>query len=624
MKKDDHISLDEMEKYMGEAMGAMEATDTETHLSACELCRDKLQKLKQFDTLWEDWTPGSQRQAFQQLEEAQRAQVLSKLDAMVNRLPDAPNLSEFEIRQRRRMLDEAKDSLNRNDEYQMGRRALAAAPEASSGPSAAGGGETGYALGVAVDERSGIGGEIVSVAAWVSTDNVPNGTLSIVGIQAEDGIATPPLDWLEKYVVQLFRNVLFLSYLDLTNRNVDVRVTLSDQSFLDKGDSLTLAVIVAIAKAAIGTTGYDHYVYSADVEPGGSLKRVGMIDKKSEIVFQDRAHQSKAYHLVIPDNTFPEIPESTRNTYENRIHRFHTVENVCHAIGLNVWRKESEDSIASTIHDEPEGGMPDTRENGFSKVISIILVLASLVTGGILTVITRKVFSLADLIMAWHMWNPDSYILYVVAAVSSVVLYDLVKNIVMKKSWRSQGVFRALCKMALFIYLMLNSSFMILHLGIYNDRVEKYNRIEYLKYAEPFNEWTFVKDIPNYRFIEFNKLAAGPDEPALRRALELGLGARIDDPVFKRYFIDVTRILLSPVGKGGVRDPADARDLIFKFLDYAAWKSGQEDARGHISELFDAAGELVSRNNYDLGQKDYRNIRISDAMTQLKIGYDLK
>ncbi|MFH1886097.1 MAG: hypothetical protein ABIM40_05310 [Pseudomonadota bacterium] len=161
---------------------------------------------------------------------------------------------------------------------------------------AAGKRKAGHALGVAVTQD-----ESLDCLAWITARVGPvipgPGSLKISGPQVEGGeingyraLVTKPIDLLTGVLQPLFRDLEVLAPYQLHRREIEVLVKLGSGGALHEAYSLSLAVIVASVRGAVGDELLrEDTVFSAEVDDEGLLAGVGELPRKAEFVLEGTA-----------------------------------------------------------------------------------------------------------------------------------------------------------------------------------------------------------------------------------------------------------------------------------------------------------------------------------------------
>lgn len=125
--------------------------------------------------------------------------------------------------------------------------------------------------------------ERLKCSAWVSKQQVKQGTLKIMGRQVStlpDGSRiTGPIEYLDEMLEELFANNEYLQAFHLANRK-KITIDLGSEKILSDAGCLSLAMVMAVVKAACQVEPTTDTVYIADLEIGGTLKEVADIDQK--------------------------------------------------------------------------------------------------------------------------------------------------------------------------------------------------------------------------------------------------------------------------------------------------------------------------------------------------------
>ena len=314
MQKDEHISFEIAEEFIEGKLGKDRLPEVQAHISKCNECRRKINSLRKFTSVWNGWTARAHGEAYRKTSELARKRIEKKA------LDYLKPWTETEAQEKN----------------EHGIVLLAAAPKKH--------GNSGKALGVALDEKTG-DVFIINISAWVGKQIKDAGELSVVGSQVEgrakNGIEyklTPPLTLLREKLSKRFETVPWLASLNLHRR--DVCVEIDNPQFLDKAESLLLAVIVAIVKAATGTSGRDDLVYSADVDLQGNLTGVGRIEDKADFVLS-----AGNYRLVLSAANHIQI----RREHPGRFIAYSTIGELFDLFQIKVGKRKFFDRIRASI-----------------------------------------------------------------------------------------------------------------------------------------------------------------------------------------------------------------------------------------------------------------------------------
>ena len=487
---------------------------------------------------------------------------------------------------------------------------------------------TGRALGVAVDERTG-DVDLIEVSAKVGMEIKTSGDLEVIATEvkgvteaARTYVVTSPSEWLKKVLLKRFESIPYLSRLALHHR--DVQVEISNPKFLYKGESLLLAVIIAIVKAAIGRSDSDGYVYSADVDMQGSLTTVGRIQDKASFVMS-----SGNYGLVISRRDSYEIPAHIRDQHPSRIIDFDTLAELFDYLGL----QEHE----PTTVDLYEKYQTAAKRRFFGPVQSIVFLSAlSIACGlGLLVYTAGNFFALADLMMAWHLRGEDTDIF----RIAQVVKFTLATAIAGWVSAQTLSIIASATALDKRIKILLKlkrirkykmTQFLVLIVVLcitYNVHVfvrefyirpstfQKYERIEYLIYNNDIPK-SFTRNVPNYRYDRFKTLFASQDSSDLEEAVKVGLKIRPEDPQFKTTFIDLSAILMDRVNNTDY-----ARKALSNYVQYTEVILNRQDARQSIADTIDSARDLMNRYGLEhtFNQEQKFGGFIEDILLQLEL-----
>jgi hypothetical protein len=227
--------------------------------------------MSEIDQLISSWTPKTHGDAFNQLspeEQARLTRLTTEKLGILNVHPPRPSTDTWHPPNN----SQADDHLF----------LLAASPKKQ--------GNSSFAMGVAIDEKSKKATSI-KVSAWVGSDDKSGGSLKILGSQLEgkgDVRITRPLDLLQQKLNSCFEIAEDLKYLNLQNRQISVSI--KSPAFLSHSESLTLTTLMAIIQASLGIDGFADCVFSADVDPDGTLSAVGGITEKAAYVTQSLNH----------------------------------------------------------------------------------------------------------------------------------------------------------------------------------------------------------------------------------------------------------------------------------------------------------------------------------------------
>ena len=320
MEKGEHISFKVAEEFIEGKLGEDKLPEVEEHISKCDECRRKINSLRKFTSVWNGWTDRAHGEAYRKTSEKKRSAICDTVLKNLKIIVPEDELARKRIEKKapgylkriRAWIETKAQEKNDGDGIVL----VAATPEEH--------GNSGKALGVAVDEKTG-DVFIINISAWVGEQIEDAGELSVVGSQVEgrakNGIEyklTAPLTLLRKKLSIRFKTVPWLASLNLHRR--DVHVEIDNPQFLDKAESLLLAVIAAIVKAATGRSGHDNLVYSADVDLQGNLTRVGRIEDKADFVIS-----AGNYRLVLSSANHIQIRPHMRIEHPGRFIAYSTI-----------------------------------------------------------------------------------------------------------------------------------------------------------------------------------------------------------------------------------------------------------------------------------------------------------
>jgi len=375
METNEHISLETAAQFLKGTLGAEQSLKIKSHVATCDKCRDKLESIRHHYSVWDRWTAKSHGEAYNAVNlENRKAISEAVVNSLQFRLPQLTGLSELD---RKRIKKRAESYLaNLEDMAQSPQREehdefvlLAAAPK-QRGNSSSG-------KGLAVDEKSG-NVFLVTISAWVGEKILDKGYLSVVGAQVEsrsrDGMeykTTAPLTLLKEKLSKRFRTIPWLNHLYLHRR--EVYVELHNPQYFDKADSLLLAIIVAVSKAAAESKGSpEDLVFSADVDMQGNLMDVGRIHEKAGYIASAGGHR-----LVVSPGNYREVSAAVNKYKEEAFLTFSTVGELFDFLKL---RKKADDTASKhvALHAQKARRPIIWKRVGLAAIIAALLSVASL------------------------------------------------------------------------------------------------------------------------------------------------------------------------------------------------------------------------------------------------------
>lgn len=480
-------------------------------------------------------------------------------------------------------------------------------------------GRTGVSWGVAVDEKGE--GALIRITAWIGESVREHGSLEVVapevkGVTRNDKtyLVTPPSEFIRNALLQRLRTIPCLAPLQLQKRDVSVEVDWEAESFkfLDKGESLVLAAIVAIVKAVTGRSGRDKVVYSAGVGINGQLTRVGRIAEKTGYVLRN-----EGFLMVVSPENYDEISPGMDAGSPGSIKRFASVEEVCgFFLGMPLKQHEGRKALEGSVAGGPEAfGFLQILVVFFAVALFIgallsnnLLVPAHLIVVGYLAGKASQVFEFASLMKVGLVFITSGLI----SALATVGL-----NAGLRKHPKYLIPLRRIIRsvnLVFFVYCAVILSAVAWVFYTCPDPFQKYEKIEYLRSNPSFQ--SFVRDVPDFRFVEFKRLSASIEPEELARAVEVGAKIRPSDSSFKDSFVGLASLLMDRVHRTGF-----ARQAVFDYVDYERSIRDRKDAEQFVADTFDSARDLIDK--YGLRDEYYGEMRLGVFIDETSARYGL-
>jgi len=146
------------------------------------------------------------------------------------------------------------------------------------------------------------------------------------------------------------------------------------------------------------------------------------------------------------------------------------------------------------------------------------------------------------------------------------------------------------------------------------DPFQKYEEIEYLRSNQFFE--SFVRDVPDFRFMEFKRLSASNEPEELARAVEVGTKIKPSDSSFKDAFIGLASLLMDRVHRTEF-----ARQAVFDYVDYERGIRDRQDAGQFVADTLDSARDLIDQ--YGLQGEYYGKMRLGGFIDEISVRYGL-
>ena len=606
-----HLTSEMMEQLIKDKLPHQTAAACRAHLAGCAPCRWALDDLRVFSSAWTTWEAGAHGRSFAECPREIRTKLV---DATIAIFKD-PILSNLTPLQRKR-LEKWRTSAPAADDPQPATAdsdteftLLAAAPAFVGAVK----GEVGTAFGVGVDEETGRGA-LIKVTAHVGDKRFDAGRLTLVGAQVEGqrhkGVEyqlTPPLSLLKMKLIKRFDTIPSLAALQLGKREVHVEIDLPQH--LSHADSLLLAVIVAVARAATGSEAGQRQVYSADVGLDGALRAVGRLEEKARIVLA-----AEGFQWVIARESLGGIDPGTRAKASDQIVAFDHVTPLFRH--LEIPETDESESVTSSA-DTPK---PHSRFGWLAAAAG----LAGIGAAGALVLAAGRLSVLGDLLMAWHLSQPAGDVPGLVQPFKTVLLVCLALGLLAAMlSWPGRKTSRTgfspgwLAGGAFFILIACLAA------GLHQftttaDRIEddftRYERIEYLNTIPLFSSVT--AGLPDYRYRAFMQQAGSSDPTRIRTAVEIGLGTNPSLPAFGDTFVQVVVLLMDRLTDADLA--ARALDSYITYVEAIGPKPG---ARQHVADTLTAAEDLITR--YRLESASHDGISYGEHLREISNKYQL-
>ncbi|MCP4687350.1 MAG: hypothetical protein GY859_04820 [Desulfobacterales bacterium] len=475
---------------------------------------------------------------------------------------------------------------------------------------------------MAVDEKTGKGA-LIRVSARVGDDIKKEGSVKIVGSQVEgrtrNGFGyrtTPPLQLLGERLRERFKAPA-IAPLALHKR--DVYIEIENMDYLTRSRSLMLSVIAAVIKASVKETGFEDLVYSADVDLDGRVQGVGRIADKAEFVLSEGS-----LRFASASDDLHGIPAHLRESHAEDMVSFHDLSDLLKYLHVRLTAAKTDDAAARA---------PRSGTKIFGPVRTPILLLALIASGlmAFLGFITGNYYATADLMTLFHLksghgaligWarilNPALWI-FLIAWLSVRCIHIFTAFISRGgKTPFLPGLSRVKRYPVVQIVVLLSLIYFGFNLHIFvetsPDNFKSYERIEYLIHDKTFRD--VARDVPNHRYMEFEKLAAGRGADELEKGLTIGLGIRPSDPVFKKAFVRMTGMLMD-----SVNNVVYARRLLESYIQFTDSIRDNPNAKQWAADTIDAAEDLMNR--YKLKETFYGEKRFGSLIGEVVSRYGL-
>ncbi len=620
------ISADQIEKFLAGEAEAAAAVRIESHLSRCNVCERKIESFKEVAAAMDGWTAVSHGDAWRRSdEEGRTASDNAAVDILGNAAKESfgalTELEKKRIEKWDREYAPPASALERNlssdhdgEDFML----LAASMEPDREMS----GGFGEALGVAVDEKTQKGA-IISVSARVGNDIKEEGSVKIVGSQVEgrsrNGIGyqtTPPLQLLGERLRERFKAPA-LAPMAMHKR--DVYIEIENTDYLSRAGSLMLTVIVAVINAVTGKGGFEDVVYSADVDLDGGLQGVGRIAEKADFVFSEGSHR-----FATASGDLHEIRAHLRETHAEDIVSFHDVSDLLTYLDIDIVAEQRGNNAISP---------PPSKRKYFGPIRTPALILGLLASGvmAFLAFSTGVFYAPADLMTLFSLHSGNSgwiehgriidagFWIFLITWLAALCMHAFATLLTRGEKATAFPRLKSMGKYPLEqTVLLLSLVYFGLNLHMFAGQppedFKRYERIEHLIHNDYFKDVT--RDIPNYRYMEFEKRAAGRENDDLEEALRIGLEIRPSDPLFKKAFIEMTGLLMDRMN-----DMTYAKQLLGSYIQFVDSIREHPNAKPWVADTIDAAEDLM--NQYKLKETFHGENRFGALIGEIVMRYGL-
>ncbi len=450
-------------------------------------------------------------------------------------------------------------------------------------------GQRGEAWGLAIDENRR--GTLVKVTARVGAAIKTDATLKVTvpevkGLVKEGKtyLVTPPSEYLQQILTERFQTIPCLSGLRLYQRDVSVEIRPEGDTlkFLDRGESLILAVIIAVIRAVTEKTDPSDIVYSAVVDHDGNLKAVGLVKEKVDYI----AGLGNRRLVLASENQRQPGSERTPKT-EACVLWFDSMNDLLDAL-LDVKVGGEELERGRSVFAPP---MAFGLRQVFVAVLAILALLGA--------PIAKNLFYPAHLFMIQYLKATDGALQLrallkpVGLLIAAVLLVSFGLRYFLNRAARGRPAFARITgtilkamQAAFYAYCGMNILFLAGTYYVQPDHFHQYAKIEYIK-ANPFFR-PLTTSLPDLRFKEFNRLLTSDDSSDHAKALDVGMGYLADDPRFKEVFIGLATLLVDRVYNAEY-----ARTLLIRYMEYEESIRESDDANQDIADTVDAVRTIV-------------------------------
>jgi Putative zinc-finger/Lon protease (S16) C-terminal proteolytic domain len=494
----------------------------------------------------------------------------------------------------------------------------------------------GKAIGVAVPEVGSDQGQLFEVTAGIRNETVPEGKLSIFGIQDERGYrrgATKPLDLLKAHVAELFKHLDCMRQFELTNRIVSIKIEgkiSSDKpivGYLGEEKSLMLAVIVAVMKAMTSIEVDDDYAFSGDVSFRGELISVGRVLEKANLAADE------GFTLVLPDKTKHGNRELNTKT-------------LLKSEGLNSDQFKTYKSIDDLLKSLFGIRLHNRTASFFNLLFYIIsaLILLAFCSGAY---VSGDFFFISRLLIAYHLKDPSGIIFDSITLINTVItLFSFLVITYVFRQIKKQKCISFRCWLIKLIKVLSLSSWVLLaangtcyinHLFEGLDRIERYEKVKHLiplKNKPIFSLFLDQTSDISYEVFDdsYRRYREGKKNQDAYKTLDLGLNIQFeaitDDAVSRAGNIFMkTAEILSDDRLNRTPGSEDLKDKALMLIDRYLKFAGSLDQHQKASEEFifdtiDAA--LETQKDFKLEGHYQGGMTFGSRFRALKSKYGVK
>ena len=220
----------------------------------------------------------------------------------------------------------------------------------------------GEAFGVVVADKGEIAA-MLECEAWVGKHQDKNGSLDLVGRQVEGArsgeAVTPPFDWLEERLEDIFRVNPVLHAFHLDKRLINVHF---DERIFKEVNSLSLAIVMAIINAIHQRKDDKSVAYSADLRQDGKLEMVGQIPQKLKAASDHGIKQ-----IILSKENQPDCPAEFLSDPNFQVLFFDNLKDLLDYLDLVPINRSKQ----SRIHDNRTNRSTEKRDHAQGKLFSL-------------------------------------------------------------------------------------------------------------------------------------------------------------------------------------------------------------------------------------------------------------